>query len=100
MRRAAAVMAKMKLPEKNFQPSQTLVGVQEIGNKFTAVTSVQGKKNAIIKPLLHDQIFYVKFYVSKMVNYGFLKRHLTNEIWQGEWQYVSFILKPLALLSI
>ena len=43
MRRAAAIMTKMRQPEfHNFEPSQTLVGVQEIGNKFTAVTSPEG----------------------------------------------------------
>jgi hypothetical protein len=39
MRRAAATMAKMRQPDNNYEPSNTLIGIQEIGNRFTAATT-------------------------------------------------------------
>lgn len=44
MRRAAAAMAKMREAEKSFDPTNTLIGVQEIGNRFTTpVAPVKGQ---------------------------------------------------------
>ena len=45
MRRAAATMAKMKLPENSFEPSNTLIGVQERGNRFTTATQFNELEN-------------------------------------------------------
>ena len=45
MRRAAAMMAKMKQPENSFQPSNTLIGVQKCGNRFTTATQFNELEN-------------------------------------------------------
>ena len=47
----------------------------------------------ILKPLLHDQIFFVKFHVSKAfwrrVDKFTFKAHLTHEIWQRKFGRVK-----------